>query len=70
MEERDITTSEVIRVLKNGGVRGAVRAGKKSGECIVKMVDMIRGRREIGVVTAIIRNASLFIITVEWEDTV
>jgi len=38
------------------------------GEWKCKMVYPIRGAREVGVVTIILKSDRLFIKTVEWED--
>jgi Domain of unknown function (DUF4258) len=68
MEERDILDVDVFRVLRNGQIRGNIRAGKAADEWVIKVVDRIRGQREVGVVTVIIRKSRLFVMTVEWED--
>jgi Domain of unknown function (DUF4258) len=68
MEERDIFDVDVFRVLKNGRIKGSVSSAKREGECLVKIVDKIKGQREVGVVTVIIRQSKLLVITVEWED--
>jgi hypothetical protein len=68
MDERDISDIDVLRVLRRGRIKGSIRAGRRDGEWIVKIVDRIRGSREAGVVTAVIGVSKLFIITVEWED--
>jgi superfamily I DNA and/or RNA helicase len=68
MEERGITTLDVLRVLRAGDIKGSIDAGKNIGEWRCKIVKQMKGTREIGVVT-IVKNADrLFIKTVEWED--
>jgi hypothetical protein len=68
MEERDIYDIDVFRVLRKGRIKGKINRGKRDGECTVKIVDVIKGQREVGVVTVIISKSKLRIITVEWED--
>ena len=68
MEERGITTLDALRVLKSGDISGDVEAGKNQGEWKCKVVAPIRGSREVGVISIIMRSGRLFIKTVEWED--
>lgn len=68
MEQRGISRLDVIRVLQFGDVKGAVEAGANEGEVKVKMAFKPKGRREIGVVTIVMRLQRLFLKTVEWED--
>lgn len=68
MLEREITNMDVFRVLRSGTVDEGP-SETESGELKVKMVQRIRGSREVGVVTIILRgNRRLFVKTVEWED--
>ena len=69
MEERDISDADVLRILRNGDLRGVVvQAEEKSGYKL-KMVHLLRGNREAGVVTIIFSNTTeLRVVTVEWED--
>jgi Domain of unknown function (DUF4258) len=69
MGERGITDAMAVDVLRRGSLKGAVEAGKHPGEWKVKMVRQVKGRREVGVVVVLaVRNARLFVKTVEWED--
>jgi hypothetical protein len=68
MAERDIDDIDVMRVLRRGRIRGEIEPGRSNGEWKVKVVDKIKGAREAGVVTLVVREKTLFIKTVEWED--
>jgi hypothetical protein len=68
MDERDIVDVDVFRVLRKGSLKGAIEPGKRPREWRCKMVDRIRGAREVGVVTVVIQEERLFVVTVEWED--
>jgi hypothetical protein len=68
MEERDILDIDVFRVLRHGVIDGPIEPGKRTDEWRCKMVNRIRGAREVGVVTVVIKKKQLFIVTVEWED--
>lgn len=68
MDERGISDVQILRALKTGGIRGDIEPGRSPGEWKCKVVERMKGLREIGVVTIIIRNARLYIKTVEWED--
>lgn len=68
MEERGITDLEALRVLRSGSISGPIEPGRSEGEWKCKIVAPIKGRREVGVVTLLIRNRKLRVKTVEWED--
>lgn len=68
MDERGITDLDALRVLRSGEISGPIEAGKYQGEWKCKIVGAIKGRREVGVATLIIRNRRLRVKTVEWED--
>lgn len=68
MVERDISSTMVFRVLKQGVIEGDIKPGKKPGDWKAKVVAKIRGHREAGVVTAVLKEDELVVITVEWED--
>lgn len=68
MDERGITTIDVVRVLRTGGIKGEIVAGRSAGEWKCKVVAKIKGSREIGVITVVIAQRKLFVKTVEWED--
>ena len=68
MEERDITTMDALRVLRNGEIVGEIEPGKATGEWKCKMVAKRRGSRDLGVVSVVMQTGRLFVKTVEWED--
>ena len=68
MDERGITDLVAVDVLRKGDLKGDIEPGQSPGEWKVKMVRTVKGRREVGVVVLTIRNAKLFVKTVEWED--
>ncbi|WP_454917094.1 DUF4258 domain-containing protein [Xanthobacter sediminis] len=68
MAERDITDQMMFEVLRTGTLRGEVSAGGNPGEWCCKLVKQMKGRREVGVVTMVVRDQRLFVKTVEWED--
>src|ERR1019366_3841849 len=69
MAERGFDVLDVKQVLLKGYVAGEITAGKKPGEWQVKLVDNLEGTsRKMGVVTVVIREQRLLIVTTEWED--
>lgn len=68
MDLRDISLADVMRVLMKGTIQDPPKVGKGRNEWKVKVIRHHRGCRDIGVVTMIIREAQLLILTVEWED--
>jgi Domain of unknown function (DUF4258) len=68
MAERDIVIKDVYHILRQGHIEGDPKLADQ-GDWKCKMVLALKGRRVAGVVTAIVRNATLVVITVEWEDT-
>lgn len=68
MDERGISDLQVERALRTGEIRGDVEPGRRAGEWKCKIVEKMKGMRELGVATVVIRNSRLFIKTVEWED--
>jgi len=67
MDQREIFDDDVLAALRTGMISGDPEKTPK-GEWKCKMVRQVRGSREIGVVTIILKPGSLFIKTVEWED--
>lgn len=65
---RGISNIEAIRVLRLGDIKGKVTPGNQSGEWRCKVTAPLRGSREIGVVTIVCHESTLFVKTVEWED--
>lgn len=68
MDWRDITDRMMFDVLRTGYLKGDIEPGKNPGEWKAKMCKQMKGQREVGVVTIVIRDHSLFVKTVEWED--
>lgn len=69
MDERGINTLDAVRVLRAGFIEDAsICAGKCKGEWNCKMTLNVRGSREAGVVSAVVNDNHIRIITVEWED--
>lgn len=68
MDERGITDLDALRVLRTGEISGPIEPGKYAGEWKCKIVAPVKGRREVGVATLLIRNRKLRVKTVEWED--
>lgn len=66
--ERDISDAMMFRVLRKGEIDGDISRGKKAGDWVVKITGCMLGSRDVGVVTAVVQNRQLVIITVEWED--
>ena len=69
MSERGISNTMALRVIREGRLSGDIEPGQKTGEWKAKFVRQIPGRREAGVVFLLIHNGSIFVKTVEWEDT-
>lgn len=67
-ESRGIDHFMMFEVLRTGHVKGEIRPGKYEGEWIGKMVKKMKGHRDVGVVTVLIRNNRLKVATTEWED--
>lgn len=68
MDWRGITSGQMFEVLRTGMIRGEIEPGRSPGEWKVKLCKVMKGRREIGVVTVVIKERLLFVKTVEWED--
>ncbi|MCW3846557.1 DUF4258 domain-containing protein [Sphingomonas sp. LB-2] len=68
MEERGITTLDALRVLRSGEIKGGIEAGQNAGEWKCKIIKQIKGTREVGVITIVMKTGRLFVKTVEWED--
>lgn len=68
MDERGISDLDALRVLRAGDLSGPMSPGKYPGEWKCKVVAPIKGRREVGVVTLLIKKRKLRVKTVEWED--
>ena len=68
MEWRDITDRMMFDVLRTGYLKGEIEPGMHPGEWKAKMCKQMKGQREVGVVTIVVRDSWLFVKTVEWED--
>lgn len=68
MDERGISDLDALRVLRSGCLSGSIEPGAYEGEWKCKIVAPIKGRREVGVVTILVKNRKLRVKTVEWED--
>jgi hypothetical protein len=69
MPERDFDTDDVIETLANGQLKGPIAPGKFEGEWKGKLVHQPFGtRRWMGVVTVVVRETYLRVLTTEWED--
>lgn len=68
MVERGITTEDALRVLRLGESPDGFTVGDNDGEWKIKIVAQLKGSRKIGVVTVVMTDGCLFVITVEWED--
>jgi hypothetical protein len=67
MEEREISDLELYRILQSGHVmEEPSQTEYREWKC--KVVKTVKGNREAGVVTIILRSRMLFVQTVEWED--
>ncbi|GAA0571708.1 DUF4258 domain-containing protein [Rhizomicrobium electricum] len=67
-DERDITDTDALTILRTGQLDDQIEQGESLGEWKGKMTKVLRGRREAGVVVIVIKDAELFVKTVEWED--
>lgn len=68
MLERGIFDVDVFRALRAGRVSGPVKPARNPDEWKCKIVNKIKGSREVGVVTIVVKAERLIILTVEWED--
>jgi hypothetical protein len=69
-DERDIDIHDIRDVLCFGEIEGAIVPGVNPGEWKCKVTARPdQTSRRLGVVTVVIRNERLFLVTVEWEDT-
>lgn len=67
MVERSITDVQVLEILLGGFVADRPEA-TEFGDWKCKVTKELRGRREAAAVVVIMRNARLFLKSVEWED--
>lgn len=67
-EQRGISIRMALDVLRNGRISGEIVAGNMAGEWKAKIVNLVPGRREVGVVAILVKESRVFVKTVEWED--
>ena len=66
---RDIDADDARKVLTIGDIQGDIVPGKNAGEWRCRVVGPLPWTsREAGVVTVVIREAKLLIVTVKWID--
>lgn len=68
-EERDIDDDDVLKVIELGDIEGDIVRGDHPGEwkcCVVGRP--LWAERDVGVVTVVVRDQEVLIITVEWMD--
>lgn len=69
IEERGIDILVAKRVLERGDLKNdVVEPGRRPGEWKVTIVDRVSTNRDVGVVTVVVGDKHLRVITVEWED--
>lgn len=68
MVARGIDTDAVLRILRDGDVEEEPCAGDKPGDWKFKVVRKMGTGRVAGVVTVLVENSRLILITAEWED--
>jgi hypothetical protein len=70
-EEREIDIHDALWVLKLGEIDGPIVAGANPDEWKCKVTAKTdRSSRELGVVVVVVKNRRMFLVTVEWEDTI
>jgi hypothetical protein len=69
MPERGIDAKDVLDLLSNGEIEGEVQAGNRKSEwrCLV-VGNLEWSSRNAGVVTIVVRDERLIVVTVEWMD--
>jgi hypothetical protein len=59
MAERNITDRMALEVMRKGYVKGTIEAGEHADEWVVKLVEQMKGQREVGVVVSVVGGAKL-----------
>ena len=67
MQERGFDTDGVLRILRTGDVEDDPEE-EDPGDWKIKIVRKMANGRVAGVVTVVVQNSRLVLITVEWED--
>jgi len=70
MVERDISVAQVRHILRTGFVDDPPVPGGFAGEWKIKITRKMPNGRVAGVVTVLINERTLRLLTVEWEDSV
>ncbi len=68
MSERGIDSDAVLRILRSGDVEDEPQEARKAGDWKIKLVRVMNTGRAAGVVTVLVENSRLVLITAEWED--
>lgn len=68
MNKRGIDSEDVLRILRTGDVENAPTQGRSADEWKMKVTRKMRGGRVAGVVTILVKDQTLRLITAEWED--
>jgi hypothetical protein len=68
MSERGIDSDAVLRILRSGDVEEEPQEAKRPGDWKIKLVRAMNTGRAAGVVTVLVENSRLVLITAEWED--
>ena len=68
MVERGIDASQVLQILRAGDVESDPVEGKREGEWKVKVTRKLSNGRVAGVVTIVVQDKRLRLLTTEWED--
>ncbi len=67
MYDRHILQRDALRVLREGQVADRPKVDDRTNDWKCKITKRLVGSKAIGVVTLIVKNDELVIITVEWE---
>jgi len=68
MLERGIDSEDVLRILRSGDVEEDPIEGLRAGEWKIKLTRKLSNGRVAGVVTVLINDRTLRLLTTEWED--
>jgi hypothetical protein len=68
MAQRGIDAGAVLRILRHGDVEEDPEEAKKPGDWKIKLTRIMASGRTAGIVTVLIENSRLVLVTAEWED--
>jgi Domain of unknown function (DUF4258) len=68
MQQRGFDSDAVTRILRTGDIEGEIEGGSSQGDWKVKLTRSMGNGRTAGVVTMVIQDCRLVLLTVEWED--